>query len=91
HLDALCNECGNCEAFCPYSSAPSRDKLTLYPDADALRAGPQNGFFPLGTHWVLLRLDGAVREVDLDRPNDLPPDLALFILTVLDRYDYLLP
>jgi len=22
HIDDLCNECGNCEMFCPYSSAP---------------------------------------------------------------------
>ena len=27
HLDALCNECGNCTAFCPYASQPCRDKL----------------------------------------------------------------
>ena len=30
HIDRLCNECGNCETFCPYSSAPYKEKLTLF-------------------------------------------------------------
>ena len=25
-----CNECGNCETFCPYASAPYKDKFTLF-------------------------------------------------------------
>ena len=29
HVDYLCNECGNCKSFCPYSSAPYLDKFTL--------------------------------------------------------------
>ena len=30
HVDYLCNECGNCKSFCPYSSAPYLDKFTLF-------------------------------------------------------------
>ena len=29
HVDRMCNECGNCLVFCPYDSAPYRDKFTL--------------------------------------------------------------
>jgi len=35
HMDALCNECGNCEMFCPYSGAPYKDKLTYYSDTNS--------------------------------------------------------
>ena len=30
HVDYMCNECGNCKSFCPYASAPYKDKFTLF-------------------------------------------------------------
>ena len=30
HIDAYCNECGNCETFCPYSGGPYKKKFTLF-------------------------------------------------------------
>lgn len=30
HLDALCNECGNCACLCPFGIVPYRDKFTLF-------------------------------------------------------------
>ena len=30
HVDYMCNECGNCKTFCPYASAPYKDKFTLF-------------------------------------------------------------
>jgi putative selenate reductase len=30
HIEGLCNECGNCEVFCPYDSDPAKDKFTLF-------------------------------------------------------------
>ena len=31
HVDGMCNECGNCEVFCPYKGGrPYKDKFTLY-------------------------------------------------------------
>ena len=30
HLDALCNECGNCGTFCPHAGLPYRDKPTVF-------------------------------------------------------------
>jgi ferredoxin len=44
HLDALCNACGNCESFCPYESAPYKDKLTLYATQKDFDAGENAGF-----------------------------------------------
>jgi putative selenate reductase len=30
HVDGMCNECGNCEIFCPYGGAPYKEKFTLF-------------------------------------------------------------
>lgn len=29
HIDELCNECGNCETFCPYNGKPYKEKLSV--------------------------------------------------------------
>lgn len=48
------------------------------------------GFLPLDGSRVLVRLDGKVFEADLNAGNDLPADIEVFILTVLNKYAYLL-
>jgi putative selenate reductase len=30
HIDGMCNECGNCETFCPYNGSPYKEKFTLF-------------------------------------------------------------
>ncbi len=45
HLDALCNECGNCATFCPYQSAPYKDKITLFITEEEFRNSGNDGFF----------------------------------------------
>jgi len=45
HLDALCNECGNCETFCPYQGKPYKEKPTLFNDEEDFRNSSNNGFF----------------------------------------------
>jgi len=91
HVDRMCNECGNCAIFCPYDSAPYRDKFTLFKTREGFDESVNNqGFLPLGGRKVLVRLDGKVFEADLDSANDLPADIEIFILTVLTKYTYLL-
>ncbi len=91
HVDRMCNECGNCAIFCPYDSAPYRDKFTLFMTKEGFDESEKNsGFLPLGGHKVLVRLNGKVFEADLDAKNDLPADVEVFILTVLTKYAYLL-
>ncbi len=91
HVDRMCNECGNCQSFCPYDSAPYRDKLTLFHDRAGFdESGDNQGFLPLGDSRVLVRLNGRVEEIDLDAANDLPADVETLIYTVLSQYRYLL-
>lgn len=84
HIDRLCNECGNCRTFCPYASAPYKDKLTLFKDVDDFNDSENKGFVHLGGSKVRVRLD-EVFDVDLDEKNDLSRDMELFILTVLKK------
>ena len=52
HLDALCNECGNCAVFCPYDSAPYKEKFTLFSTEKEFDESVQPGFFALDeTHF----------------------------------------
>ena len=90
HVDRMCNECGNCAVFCPYDSAPYRDKFTLFLTKEGFDESVNNqGFLPLGGKKVLVRLNGKVFEADLDGKNDLPADIEVFIWTVLTKYAYL--
>ncbi|MFI3312742.1 MAG: putative selenate reductase subunit YgfK [Eubacteriales bacterium] len=91
HVDRMCNECGNCAAFCPYNSVPYQDKFTLFRDLESFEESVKNsGFLPLEGGKVLVRLDGTVVEHDLKGNNTLPADMEVFILTVLSKYAYLL-
>ncbi|MEG2212948.1 MAG: FAD-dependent oxidoreductase, partial [Clostridiales bacterium] len=43
HIDALCNECGNCACFCPYQQAPYQHKFTIYHNLADFSAGTNPG------------------------------------------------
>ena len=91
HVDRMCNECGNCAVFCPYDSAPYREKFTLFYTREGFDESTANqGFLPLGGRKVLVRLAGKVFEADLDAANELPAGIEVLILTVLTKYAYLL-
>lgn len=46
HIDALCNECGNCETFCPYTAgSPYRSKTTLFWSELEMGESANDGFF----------------------------------------------
>ena len=92
HVDQMCNECGNCAVFCPYDSAPYKEKFTLFCSKEGMDESPANdGFLPLGGKRVLVRLGGQVAEYDLDDPhNGLYSGIEVLILTVFNKYPYLL-
>ncbi len=57
HIDQMCNECGNCAVFCPYDSAPYRDKLTLFASRKDMDATPDNpGILFLRGNKVRIRI-----------------------------------
>jgi len=92
HLDYLCNECGNCASFCPYASAPYRDKFTLFENEKDFADSTNAGFCVTNPKkkQVKVRLNGAEEKIDLTRATDLDKDIEVLILTVLREYPYLL-
>ena len=76
----MCNECGNCEVFCPYTSAPYLDKLTFYINEEDFNNSKNPGFMFLADDGVRVRLDGRVSDHhDLSDSNKLPADIRQII------------
>lgn len=89
HVDKMCNECGNCTSFCPYASAPCKDKFTLFQTEEDFVDSENFGFLFLGDDKVRVRLFAGVADYDLSADNNLPKDLETLILTVKNNYSYL--
>lgn len=91
HVDGMCNECGNCEVFCPYKGGrPYKDKFTLYWSEEDFLDSTNEGFLSLGGTQVKVRLDGKVEIVDIAGETDLSADAVAVIRTVLKDYAYLI-
>jgi len=93
HVDYMCNECGNCKAFCPYASAPFKDKFTLFADEADMYASTNSGFTVLNPDKAecKVRLDG--KEI-LCRADDsssaVNSELRQLMKAVCTDYRYLL-
>jgi len=69
HLDSLCNECGNCATFCLYENAqPYREKFTLFRNESDFANSTQDGFVHTNDIF-LVRTDGQVWQLDLQKPS----------------------
>jgi putative selenate reductase, YgfK subunit len=96
HMDGMCNECGNCETFCPYNSAPYQDKLTLFWKLEDFMESKKNGFFLLdcANSVFLVRLDHRIEDISFDASGNcegsLSKDILKIIWTVYQDYSYLL-
>ena len=91
HVDGMCNECGNCAMFCPWSGRPFKDKLTLFWSAEDMGNSDNQGFLPQADGTFLVRLDGKTAAFDVDDAAcGLPEEVRLTIKAVRDSYGYLL-
>lgn len=45
HIDYLCNECGNCETFCPYEGKPYKEKFTIFDSIERFNESRNPGIF----------------------------------------------
>ena len=76
HLDALCNECGNCATFCPYDGKPYKDKLTLFTIMEDFKNSKNNGFIITGSpdsQLITLRLNDNLWKLKLNKDGELTP------------------
>jgi putative selenate reductase len=95
HVDALCNECGNCGLFCPYEGEPYRGKPSLFRDGAALEASQNAGFAFIGPGrepGLMLRdaPGGAARSLAYDRWSREGDPLAILARTVYRDHPYLI-
>jgi putative selenate reductase len=95
HMEGMCNECGNCETFCPYDSAPYKDKFTLYWNRQDFEDSNNSGFVTedKASGSFTVRLGGKITEVSFDESGkcsgDLPKEIADLIWTVYNNYPYI--
>ena len=92
HVDYLCNECGNCKSFCPYSSAPYLDKFTLFETEADMENSKNQGFAVLNqeTRRCKVRFFGKNFIWEPEKPAALPDGLGRMIETVCRDYSYLI-
>ena len=91
HVDGMCNECGNCAVFCPYSGRPYRDKLTLFWSQEDMENSENTGFLVLEGTKVRLRFADRIQEVDVsDEGCGIYEPLRLLILTVIRDYGWMI-
>ena len=95
HIDAYCNECGNCASFCPWQGRPYKDKVTIFSLPQDFDRSSNAGFLVEGSR-VRARQAGKVYELSIGpagRIEGAPPelvDLCRIIHQVQTRHGYLL-
>lgn len=93
HIDRMCNECGNCETFCPYASAPYKDKFTLFNTEDDLYNSTNQGFYVVDPEKriCLVRFDEQIETIILSEGNlTIPNGLLDMMETVIEDYAFCL-
>ena len=93
HVDYMCNECGNCKSFCPYASAPYKDKFTLFANEKDMADSKNDGFVVLDKEnkTCKVRFVGQITDCKADDPADkLYDGLKKLICAVIYDYGYLI-
>jgi putative selenate reductase len=98
HIDAYCNECGNCGTFCPYNGLPYKDKFTVYNLPGDFENSENNGFYVDGSA-VKLRLAEKLYDLTINNDGVLSgdepahadyPEVKKVVQTIYNDYGYLL-
>ena len=94
HLDAFCNECGNCAQFCPWDSKPYQDKFTIFSLREDFEDSTNSGFY-IEDKTLLLRSDNQIHEFNVDQQgctnmSESMAEQAKIIDYVLANHSYLL-
>ncbi|MFA6596534.1 MAG: putative selenate reductase subunit YgfK [Ignavibacteriaceae bacterium] len=100
HIDGMCNDCGNCETFCPHIGAPYKDKMTLFWSEKEMRESKNDGFYLLkyhGTAFFLVKKNISISEIEIDPQDysvithrgDVDDSEAMLISEAFKNYRYL--
>lgn len=75
HLDAYCNECGNCAQFCPWQGKPYQDKVTIFSLPEDFDNSRNPGFYLADGGELRVRQGGETYRLTIDaqsRIKDAP-------------------
>lgn len=78
HLDAYCNECGNCAQFCPWQGKPYKDKITVFSLEQDFLTSTNPGFL-VEAQRVYIRQDDQTWLLNIDDDGtfaEVPPSLS---------------
>lgn len=95
HVDGMCNECGNCAAFCPNDGAPYKDKLTLFWSEEDLLNSNNPGFVLMESREspvFKLRIEGKTFIAKFDANGNsaaVAQPIAAVVRSVYKNYGYL--
>ena len=94
HIDAFCNECGNCGTFCPWEGNPYLDKFTIFNLPEDFTSSTNPGFYLDGTTGVL-RSGSEERAFEIDAStgvvvSEIGPDDRALIEGIFSEHAYLL-
>ena len=87
-----CNECGNCDFFCPYEGEPYKDKATLFDTAEELETSTNPGFAFIfdGLPSLALRAHPEEKPIHLDYPGwngaSSPAGIAAMVALARELY-----
>lgn len=104
HIDSYCNECGNCETFCPHNGAPYKDKITLFANESEFTESNNNGFYikdKINKNYnIVLKLNSKFYDIVFDdndksisgnsSSDNVFAQTIETIKTVIAEYNYLL-
>lgn len=92
HIDSLCNECGNCETFCPHEGAPYKDKFTLFASVDDLNESNNDGFVVMNggkQYRIIARINGQILEFnDMLHADAMFKKYSAFIKSIVENYSF---
>ena len=94
HLDAFCNECGNCETFCPWNGSPYTDKFTIFSSLEDFDDSGNPGIY-LDDGRGTLRSGSTTAQFTVDFESGTvagiaDSDIAGLVETIVQGYRYLL-
>lgn len=95
HLDAFCNECGNCAQFCPWQGKPYQDKITIFSLSQDFKNSSNSGFL-VEDSLVYVRQNNQTWVLNIDcnsKFDDVPlplTDMCRIISHVHLHHRYLL-
>lgn len=90
HLDGMCNECGNCDSFCPHIGKPYKDKFTVFWTEFDFEESTNIGFLKLDDGKYKIRLANKnVIETSIDDDN-IDDTTRKFIETIENNYEFYL-